>query len=92
MGLTLNGTIYGHSWLRELEYHYNGIVWAIFWDPNEASNIGEWSNMWRWWVREMLLPCRTTVTWAEVAGGSWVNRPAWRLGRAEVTQVWTGVM
>ena len=25
---------------RELEYHYNGIAWAIVWDPNKEINIG----------------------------------------------------
>ena len=26
-----------------LEYHYNGIVWAILWKPNKAIDIGEYS-------------------------------------------------
>ena len=27
----------------KLEYHYNGIVCAIAWDPNKAIDVGEWS-------------------------------------------------
>ena len=26
-----------------LEYRYNGIEWAIGWDPNKVINIREWS-------------------------------------------------
>ena len=27
-----------------LEYHHDGIVWALLWDLNKATNIGEWSR------------------------------------------------
>ena len=27
----------------KLEYHYNGIVCSIVWDPNKAIDIVEWS-------------------------------------------------
>ena len=58
--MTDNGTgfkssIWGGDLIKELEYHYNGIIWAIVWDPNEAIDIGEW---WRWSVREVLLDIR----------------------------------
>ena len=32
----------------ELAYRFNGIAWAIVWDPNKAIDIGNWS------VREVL--------------------------------------
>ena len=28
-----------------LEYRYNGIVWAIVWDPNNPIGIREWSSV-----------------------------------------------
>ena len=37
IGLTLNGPF------RELEYHYNSIVWAIIWDPNIVTDNRGWS-------------------------------------------------
>ena len=41
---TLNGPIKELLGLGRLEYHYNGIIiWAIIWDPNKVSDIGEWS-------------------------------------------------
>ena len=40
---TLNGPFRGGGRFRELEYHYNGIVWVIVWDPNKAIGIGEFS-------------------------------------------------
>ena len=27
----------------ELEYHYNGTVWAFVWDQNKVIDIAEWS-------------------------------------------------
>ena len=36
-GPTLNGPF------RELEYHYNCIVWAIVWDRNIEIDIGKWT-------------------------------------------------
>ena len=36
--------------LRELEYRYNGILWAAVWDPNKAIDIGGVVDMWRWSV------------------------------------------
>ena len=43
VGLTLNGPFREVIGLGSFEYHYNGIVWVIVWDPNKASAIGEWS-------------------------------------------------
>ena len=37
MGLSLNGPF------RQLEYHYNGIMWVIVLDRNKAIDTGEWS-------------------------------------------------
>ena len=50
MELTLNG-----GWFRELEYRYNGSVWAIVWHPNKAINIGGKVDLCRLSVREDLL-------------------------------------
>ena len=36
------GPILNNGRFRELEYHYNGFVWVISWDPNEVIDIGEW--------------------------------------------------
>ena len=36
MRVTLNGPF------RELKYCYNGIAWAVVWDPNKAIDIVEW--------------------------------------------------
>ena len=35
---------------RDFEYQYNGIAWAIAWDPNKAIDIGEWSNCGGRWL------------------------------------------
>ena len=47
-GTDFKWTIYAGGWFKQLgsnlEYLYNGIVWAILWDPNKAINIGEWST------------------------------------------------
>ena len=29
--INFNWSIYGSGWLRQVEYHYNGIVWACVW-------------------------------------------------------------
>ena len=57
MGATLNGPFKElvNFRIREFEYHYNGIVLAIFCDPNKVIDIREWSIFWRWSVREVLL-------------------------------------
>ena len=39
----LKWSIYGGGRFRELEYHYNGIVWEIVLDRNKAIGIEEWS-------------------------------------------------
>ena len=36
-------SIYGSGRFMELDYCYNGIVWVIIWDPNQATDIGEWA-------------------------------------------------
>ena len=36
------GSIYVSCLFKELQYRYNGFVWAIVWDPNKAIDIGEW--------------------------------------------------
>ena len=38
---TLSGPFRERVGFRELEYHCNGIVWAVFWDPNKGIDIGE---------------------------------------------------
>ena len=43
MGSSINGQFRGGVRFKELECHYNWIAWAIIWDPNKASDIGEWS-------------------------------------------------
>ena len=39
---TMGSTLKLNGRLRELEYCYNGIAWAIIWDPNKTINIEEW--------------------------------------------------
>ena len=55
MGPILNG-ISGDRQFKESVYCYNGITWAIVWDPN---NIGDQYKvvvgLWRSSVREVLL-------------------------------------
>ena len=41
-GPTLNFP-FRESRFRELEYRYNGVVWAFVWDPNKVINIRELS-------------------------------------------------
>ena len=33
----------GGFWFSELEYCYNGILWAIVWDPNKVGRYRRWS-------------------------------------------------
>ena len=43
MGPRLNGSFREVVGFTEFEYLYNGIVWAIVWDPNKAIDIRELS-------------------------------------------------
>ena len=43
MGPTLNGPFREVGWFMELEYHCNGIVGVIFWEPNKAIDMKELS-------------------------------------------------
>ena len=43
-GPTLNGPLRLAGWFVELEYHYNGIVWVIIWEPNKVIDIGKRST------------------------------------------------
>ena len=42
-GTDFKWSIYRVSQLREFEYCYNGIIWAIVWDPNKVMDIRELS-------------------------------------------------
>ena len=42
-GIDFKSSIYGDGRFTALEYHHNGIVSAIVWEPNNVSDIGEWS-------------------------------------------------
>ena len=42
-GTDFKRPIYGGDRFRELEYHYDVIVWVMVQDPNNAIDIGEWS-------------------------------------------------
>ena len=42
-GTNFKRSTYGGGWFKEIEYRYNGIVWAIIWDQNKAIDIWEWS-------------------------------------------------
>ena len=39
-------SILGGGQYIDLEYCYNGIEYAITWDPYKASNIREWLVLW----------------------------------------------
>ena len=43
MGPTLNGPFREVVYFTELEYQYNGMAWAVIWDPNKTIDIGKWS-------------------------------------------------
>ena len=51
MGPALNDPFREGGRFRELEYHTNGIGWAMVWDPHKVIYIGAWS----WSVRKPLL-------------------------------------
>ena len=51
MGPTLNDPF---RMVIGLGYHYNGIAWAIVWDPNKAINIVEWSICGYEWLEGFL--------------------------------------
>ena len=54
-GTDFKWSIYGSARIRELEYRYNGIAWAIMCDPNKVIDLWKWLIDWNWSVRQFLL-------------------------------------